>query len=255
MVDLTKNVRQLLEDLQFMREDYRDLIFDLVYDKLIQVRGVYSHVGLIPEQSNMAGVLDKSQEPERMLLERLVQMVKGVISCKPRLPQLACFEYDWARFIDHLPEKVCDSSTYLSFPVPESLKAITQKSLNPLMMQLNRDRQTLLNGDYLPEGKSLRQVLNEYVTMPTVALFYFLSFGEIPEIVQIDNRARNIHAAFLNLQKQLKMMFTDAMVLQYFEDFEDRKSMNYRLKVENKLRIARIFRGIDTEEEVLGYLM
>jgi len=126
--------------------------------------------------------------------------------------------------------------------------------LEPLNHQLNRDRQILESGEYQPPGKNVKQAFNEYVAIPTIALFYFLSTGEVPNIVQTSGERRSIDNAYLKLQRQLKMMFTDAMVLQYYEDFQDEESINYRLKVDSKLRIVRIFKDSETKAQARTYM-
>ena len=86
-------------------------------------------------------------------------------------------------------------------------------------------------------------------------MLYFLTFGKVPEVVETDSRGQNVDKTFLKVQKELKMMFTDAVLLTYFEDFEDKKSINYRVKVDGRLKLVRAFRDIDTKQEARSYLI
>ena len=240
-----KTIGELLLDLEFSNDDFNDLIIDTAFADLSKVRSVYTLVGLKPEESNMVLALNQPPEQPISRFEQLVGRLRG---------RNRNLEYDWTNFIDHLPPNARTGERYLSHEAPESLRDVVRRKLEPLNHQLNRDRQVLESGDYQPPEKNLQKTFNEYVAIPTIALFYFLSTGEIPQIAPTTDGRRSLDNAYLGLQRHLKMMFTDAMVLQYFEDFQDKRSINYILKIDSKLRMAEAFRDVGTKSEARTYM-
>ena len=233
-----KTIGELLLKLEFTEEDLKNLIIDIAYEDLTEVRSVYSWVGLIPEESNMIKALEKPHEKQKSRIEGLIDRAKSYISGNPNTTKL---DYDWTKLITHLPVGVRTPESYLSHNVPQSLRDITNKKLEPLVHQLNDDRQFLLSEDYHPLRNKTGQFFNEYIAIPSIALLYFLTFGKVPEVVETDSRGQNVDKTFLKVQKELKMMFTDAVLLTYFEDFEDKKSINYRVKVDCRLKLFLAF--------------
>jgi hypothetical protein len=232
---------ELLVGLELTNDDYSDLIVDFVYDDLVEVKSVYSWVGLRQEESNMVQVFNQPPVQPKSRIEQLRETLRE------RLKRKAgdIFEHDWTQFIDHLPCNSRTKESYLSHNVPKSLRDIVQGKLEPLNERLSQDRQILEERDNGSKVKSFQQAFDRYVAIPVISLSYFLVSGESPEIIRIDSGNRSLENAHLELQKKLKIVFTDLIVLQYFENFQDENSMTY---MGYRLRLARSFSKFETKK-------
>src|SRR3989344_9022460 len=118
-----KTIGELLGELEFSREDFNDLIIDLAYGDLSEVRTVYTWNGIKPADSNIVQALEKPVLVQRHEHDGLIERLKGLI-----LPghENGRSGFDWSKLLDHLPREVRTPQLYLSHNIPNSLRQMAE---------------------------------------------------------------------------------------------------------------------------------
>lgn len=253
----SRSLKEHAINLLFNDLDYTDLVIDTVNKSWCTVSEVYRAVNLDPAKSNMVKALTpknapKDENDKQKWHERVFQWLYMHLNGKSGQPNPCITRLDWSQFVDALPSDCRDPQSYLSYQVPNSLRTIAVEKLGPLEKQLLEDRGTLLQEEQ-PKKMDFRYHIRKNILEPLHSLVYLLFEGRLVHFEDRDS-AEKTSSAYHKLRGKLMMEMADALTIQYFEDFFDKMSINYRLHIEHRMFTVNLFKGVDPLKVIRQYL-
>lgn len=244
-----RTLGELAKELRFNNEDYIDIVIDRVCENYSHVSSVYSSLGMNPNKSYLTNAIRKKSEAVKQenILTRLYRRLSHLFS-KPSPKKM-----DWQKCTQVLPSCVRRPDDYMDYKVPISLIDIASRKLSPLEEQLNNDKEVLARSiGHLDKGA--RGWINKNIRAPVIGILYFLTYGRITVMAEEDAKKesalKELDMTYLEVSRELKMEFTDILMVQYFEKF-DKESMTFKTRIGDMIDFAELYSSLgDTPEEI-----
>lgn len=198
-----KALEVIFEGISFNLEEKLNLFLDYQEKKLVTINELYDEYNLDSNDSNIVHALNLNNHFRRNIIYKLKQKFT-------RQSIDEQINNHFLKIINSVPDYIVDAQTYSKEKIPESLKKISQKSMNQLNKFFNHYEKN--PKEFRTKKDILLDNINENIIDPVLKTVYLMSTGEEVELIPIDPVSRNPEG-----YQTVKKLFLDTIMIEYFD--------------------------------------